>query len=98
MRASCTVCRLTKDTTGGGIHSQDMMPKPTKPSLSSLSSSSATPHLVARNLFSVFDIGGGRPKIGHLALPRKLLSAFWYEGKPYEFNFSKAWTRVHMEF
>ena len=47
---------------------------------------------------SVFDIGGGRPKVGHLALPRKLLSAFWYEGTPYEFNFSKAWTLVHTDF
>lgn len=41
---------------------------------------------------SVFDIGGGRPKIGPVALPRQLLSAFWYEGTPYEFNFSKFWT------
>ena len=41
---------------------------------------------------SVFDVGGGRPKIGPLSLPRKLLSAFWYEGTPYEFNFSKFWT------
>ena len=47
---------------------------------------------------SVFDIGGGRPKVGHLALPRKLLAAFWYEGKPYEFNFSKTWTHVHTDF
>ena len=98
MRASCTAYRRIRDTTGGGIRSQDMMPKPAKPNPSLLSFSSATPHLAARNLFSVFDIGGGRPKIGHLALPRKLLTAFWYEGKPYEFNFSKAWTRVHMEF
>ena len=98
MHASCTAYRLIRDTIGGGIRLPDMMPKPTKPSLSSLSSSSATPHLAARNLFSVFDIGSGRLKTGHLALPRKLLTAFWYEGKPYEFNFSKAWTRVHMEF
>ena len=41
---------------------------------------------------SVFDIGGGRPKVFGLALNRKLLGAFWYEGKNYEFNFSKFWT------
>ena len=41
---------------------------------------------------SVFNIGGGRPKIGPIALDRKLLGAFWYEGKNYEFNFSKFWT------
>lgn len=32
------------------------------------------------------DIGGGCPKVGPIALKRKLLSAFWYEGKCYEFN------------
>ena len=64
-----------------------------------LSSNNLTSEISGKKLTdSVFDIGGGRPKIGHLALPRKLLSAFWYEGKPYEFNFSKAWTRVHTEF
>lgn len=47
---------------------------------------------------SVFNIGGGRPKIGNLALERKLLSAFYYEGKSYEFNFSKFWTLTHTEF
>lgn len=41
---------------------------------------------------SVFDIGGGRPKIGFIALKRQLLSAFYYEGTCYEFNFSKFWT------
>jgi hypothetical protein len=41
---------------------------------------------------SVFEIGGGRPKIGPVALNRKLLGAFYYEGKNYEFNFSKFWT------
>lgn len=40
---------------------------------------------------SVFDIGGGCPKIGRIALKRKLLSAFWYEGRCFEFNFSKFW-------
>ena len=47
---------------------------------------------------SVFDIGGGRPKIGPFALKRKLLSAFYYEGKCYEFNFSKFWTFTRTKF
>ena len=47
---------------------------------------------------SVFDIGGGRPKVGPIALNRKLLSAFCYEGEDYEFNFSKFWTFCRTEF
>jgi hypothetical protein len=47
---------------------------------------------------SVFDIGGGCPKVGPVALPRKLLSAFWYEGRPFEFNFSKFWTFTRTKF
>jgi len=47
---------------------------------------------------TVFDIGGGRPKIGPLSLEGKLLSAMWYEGEPYEFNFSKFWTLTHTKF
>lgn len=47
---------------------------------------------------SVFDIGGGCPKIGPVALKRKLLSAFYYEGKCYEFNFSKFWTKTKTKF
>lgn len=47
---------------------------------------------------SVFDIGGGRPKIFFVALKRKLLSAFYYEGKCYEFNFSKFWTFTRTKF
>lgn len=38
---------------------------------------------------SVFDIGGGRPKIYSFGLNGQLLAAFWYEGKEYDFNFSK---------
>ena len=41
---------------------------------------------------SSFEIGGGRPKVFGVALDRKLLGQFWYEGKNYEFNFSKFWT------
>ena len=47
---------------------------------------------------SVFEIGGGRPKVFGLALNRKLLGAFFYEGKNYEFNFSKFWTLSGTEF
>ena len=47
---------------------------------------------------SVFDIGGGCPKVGPIKLKRKLLSAYWYEGKGYEFNFSKFWTGTRTQF
>ncbi|MCF0143433.1 MAG: hypothetical protein HUJ75_08670 [Parasporobacterium sp.] len=47
---------------------------------------------------SVFDIGGGRPKIGPVSLKGKLLSAFWYEGSGFEFNFSKFWTFTRTKF
>lgn len=64
-----------------------------------LSSCHLTSELTGRVLEdSVFDIGGGCPKIGPVALPRQLLSAFWYEGKAYEFNFSKFWTGVRTLF
>ena len=42
---------------------------------------------------SVFDIGGGKPKVFGISLNRILLGAFYYEGKEIEFNFSKFWTR-----
>ncbi len=38
---------------------------------------------------SVFDIGGGRPKAFGIPFKSKLLGAFYYEGKEYEYNFSK---------
>jgi tocopherol cyclase len=47
---------------------------------------------------SAFDVGGGRPKVFFIPLDRKLLSAFWYEGKEYEFNFSKFWTGARTSF
>ena len=47
---------------------------------------------------SAFDIGGGRPKIYFVPLDRRLLGAFCYEGKEYDFNFSHFWLRVKTEF
>jgi hypothetical protein len=47
---------------------------------------------------SAFDIGGGRPKIYFVPLDRRLLGAFCYEGKEYDFNFSHVWLNVRTEF
>jgi tocopherol cyclase len=47
---------------------------------------------------SAFDIGGGRPKIGPIALERKLLGFFFLEGERYEYNFSKFWTHTKTSF
>ena len=64
-----------------------------------LSSNNITSKKTGEKLLdSVFDIGGGCPKVGPIALKRKLLSAYWYEGKCYEFNFSKFWTFVRTSF
>lgn len=57
-----------------------------------LSSNNLTSEITGKKLEnSVFDIGGGRPKIAFVALKRKLLSSFYYEGQSFEFNFSKFW-------
>ena len=64
-----------------------------------LSSNNLVSKISGRRLCnSVFDIGGGRPKIGFIPLNRKLLSAFYIEGKEYEFNFSKFWTFTRTKF
>ncbi|MCQ2147338.1 MAG: tocopherol cyclase family protein [Bacteroidales bacterium] len=64
-----------------------------------LSSCNLTSEITGKKLQdSVFDIGGGRPKVGPIVLDRKLLSAFWYEGRPFEFNFSKFWTLCRTKF
>ncbi len=64
-----------------------------------LSSCNLTSKITGRKLEnSAFDIGGGCPKIGPIALKRKLLSAFYYEGRCYEFNFSKFWTFTRTRF
>ncbi len=64
-----------------------------------LSSDNLTSTVTGKRLEdSVFDIGGGCPKVGPIAFRRKLLSAYWYEGKAYEFNFSKFWTGTRTVF
>lgn len=64
-----------------------------------LSSNDLTSMITGKRLTnSVFDIGGGRPKVFGIPLNRKLLSAFWYEGREYEYNFSKFWTNTKTKF
>ena len=64
-----------------------------------LSSNSLTDLSTGKRLEnSVFDIGGGCPKVFCFALPRKLLGAFYFEGSEYEFNFSKFWTKTGTRF
>lgn len=64
-----------------------------------LSSCSLTSRLSGKRLEnSVFDIGGGRPKVFLVPLKGKLLGAFYYEGKEFEFNFSKFWSLTHTDF
>lgn len=58
-----------------------------------LSSCNLVSRLTGKRLSnSVFEVGGGRPKVFGISLNRKLLGQFYYEGKDYEFNFSKFWT------
>ena len=47
---------------------------------------------------SAFDVGGGRPKTFGVALNRKLLGGFYYEGIEFEFNFSKFWILPRIKF
>ena len=64
-----------------------------------LSSNCLTSRKTGKRLYSsVFDIGGGRPKVYFVPLDRRLLGAFWYEGKSYDFNFSKLWLKVKTDF
>ena len=64
-----------------------------------LSSNNLTSRITGEKLKnSAFDIGGGRPKVGPVSLEKKLLSAVWYEGTPFEFNFSKFWTLTRTRF
>jgi hypothetical protein len=44
------------------------------------------------------DVGGGCPSVFGISLNRRILTAFWYNGKLYEFNFSKFWKYSKQEF
>ncbi len=44
------------------------------------------------------DLGGGCPKVFGIALDRRILTAFYYEGHFIEFNFSKFWKMSKQEF
>jgi len=64
-----------------------------------LSSNCLTSRLTGKKLEnSVFDIGGGRPKIYFVPLDRRLLGVLYYEGKEYDFNFSHFWQMVKTDF
>ena len=41
---------------------------------------------------------GGRPKIYFMPLDRRLLGVFYYEGREFDFNFSKVWLDVRTKF
>ena len=47
---------------------------------------------------SVFDIGGGRPKVFNVALDRRLLGVMYHEGEDFDFNFSKVLLDVKTRF
>ncbi len=64
-----------------------------------LSSCSMTSNITGKRLEnSVFDIGGGRPKVFFIPLNRILLGAFYYEGRLFEYNFSKLGTGARTKF
>jgi hypothetical protein len=64
-----------------------------------LSSCNVTSRVNGKKLSdTVFDCGGGCPIVLGVPLKRKLLSLMIYEGKDYEFNFSRFWDFVRTKF
>lgn len=47
---------------------------------------------------SAVEFGGGRPKVLGYELDRRLLGGLYYEGKMYDYNFSKVWTGARVDF
>jgi len=45
-----------------------------------------------------FDLGGGCPTVFGIALPQRILTAFYYKGEFFEFNFSKFWKKSRQLF
>ncbi|HEX3021300.1 MAG TPA: tocopherol cyclase family protein [Lachnospiraceae bacterium] len=48
--------------------------------------------------YSALEAGGGRPKVLGYALDRKILIGMYYEGRMYEYNFSKPWLMSKVKF
>lgn len=64
-----------------------------------LSSSDLRSRLTGKKLtHSVFDVGGGTPQVGPVKIKNQLVSAFYYEGQEFEFNFSKFWRPTKTRF
>ncbi len=53
-------------------------------------------HIALEN--TSLDIGGGCPVVFGKQMEGKILTMFYYEGKGYEYNFSKFWTGVKQEY
>lgn len=47
---------------------------------------------------SAVEIGGGQPKVLGVPLNKRLLAYLAYEGRSFDFNFSKPWLRSHVDF
>lgn len=47
---------------------------------------------------SAIEVGGGRPIIFGVPIKRKLLIGLYYEGQMYDYNFSKFWNNVNIDF
>ncbi|MCL4467557.1 MAG: hypothetical protein M1591_01315 [Deltaproteobacteria bacterium] len=47
---------------------------------------------------SAVEMGGGAPRVFGIGLQRKLLGGMYYEGKMYDYNFSKLWTGTRISF
>jgi hypothetical protein len=47
---------------------------------------------------SAVEVGGGKPKVFGMPLEHKLLIGMYYEGKMYDYNFSRFWARPNVTF